>query len=67
MNASATAQLPPLDPTLAPQVADAEVQWRVDYLRRRLAERPLCGSMRRLTENELREAERELESRGGEK
>lgn len=58
----AAAMLPPLDPNLAPHVADADIERRADYLRRRLTE-GLCGSMRRLTEHELREVEREIERR----
>jgi hypothetical protein len=60
---AAAAREPPLDPDLASRVADADLRRRRDYLRRRLAEGVLCGSMKRITENELREAERELAER----
>jgi hypothetical protein len=60
---TAARRLPPLDPNLAQGMADADLKRRVDYLRRRLAEGALCGSMRRMTKLELREAERALEAR----
>jgi hypothetical protein len=63
MSAAAARELP-LDPEIASGLADADLRRRVDYLRRRLAEGVLCGSMKRITENELREAERELVRRG---
>ena len=46
--------LPPLDPNVAPDRADADIERMADYLRRRLAEGKLSPSRKRLIKHELR-------------
>lgn len=50
---SAAAQLPPLDPNLAPHVADADTERRVRILRKIMADES-SPSMRRMAQAELR-------------
>ena len=50
---SAAAQLPPMDPNIAPRVADADTERRVRILRKIMADET-SPSMRRLAQAELR-------------
>ena len=54
---SAAARLPPLDPNLAPHLADADDERRRDALRRLIATGSLSPSRQRLAAAELREIE----------
>ena len=52
------AELPPLDPNLAPQEADADEERRRNTLRRLIANGSLSPARRRLAQAELRDIER---------
>lgn len=60
---SAALKLPPLDPNLAPQVADADDERRRDTLRRLIATGSLSPSRRRLAQAELRALENQNHAR----
>ena len=53
--------LPPLDPNVAPYVADADEARRIETLRRLIATGELSPSRRRLAQNELRVLEQQKE------
>ena len=56
---SAAARLPPLDPNLAPHVADADTVRRVQTLRKLIAEGN-SPSMTRMARGELRDIARQI-------
>lgn len=57
MKSAAALNLPPLDPNLAPQVADADEERRRDTLRRLIATGSISPSRRRMAQVELRALE----------